>query len=354
MIKDTKRLIINSKKTIEECLKLMTKNGVKCLVVVESGILKGTLSDGDIRKSFLDGKKLTHTINDIYNKNCKFFFVNDFSNNQIKNLIINKRLDIVPLVDKSKKIKEIITWHNFYLGYERRYKKISLPVVIMAGGSGSRLKPFTDVLPKALIPINDKTIIETIIEKFRKHSIKDFNISINNKKAKIIRPFLKDVLPKLNINYIEEKVRLGTAGALSLFKTSSKNFFVSNCDILVDIDLSDFHEFHAKNNYDITLVACKMAFQIPYGTINLNSKGNLENIIEKPRNEYFVNTGLYLLKREILKIVPKNKQFDFNDLITLCIRKNKKIGSYVIDDSKWHDVGEWDQYHNTIKNLENK
>ena len=354
MIKGTRKLIIHSKKTIEECLKLMTKNGVNCLVVAESGILKGTLSGGDIRKSFLNGKKLTNIVSDIYNKDCKYFYINNFSNNQIKNLIINNRLDVVPLVDKNKKIKDIITWHNFDADYERRHKKISLPVVIMAGGSGTRLKPFTDILPKALIPIKDRTIIETIIEKFRKHSIKDFNISINNKKAKIIKPFLKDVFPQLKIKYIEERVKLGTAGALSLFKTSSKHFFVSNCDILVDIDMSDFHEFHVKNNYDITLVSCKMSFQIPYGTINLNSKGDLKNIIEKPSNEYFVNTGLYLLKKEILKIVPQNKQFDFNDLITICIRKNKKIGSYVIDDSKWHDVGEWDQYHKAIKNLENK
>ena len=346
----SKKLVVGPNKTIEQCLKIMKQCNVKCLVVAESGKLKGTLSDGDIRKAFLKKKEIKSQINNVYNSNCKFFYSDKYKLEHVKKLIINKRYDVAPIVDKNKKIVDIITWETFSKNKLRKRAKISLPVVIMAGGQGTRLKPFTNVLPKALIPVNEKTIIENIIENFRHHSINDFNISISDK-TKIIKTYLKDVCPKLSIKYIEEKKKLGTIGAISLFKTEKKHFFVSNCDVLIDVDFSSLYKFHISNNFDITIVTCKMPFSIPYGTLNLNTKGEIKEIIEKPKNEYFVNTGLYLFKSDIIKMTPKNQHLDFNDLAEKCIKSKKRIGSYIIDESKWYDIGEWPQYEKTIRNL---
>tara|TARA_B100002019_G_scaffold293510_1_gene321760 strand:- start:5167 stop:6219 length:1053 start_codon:yes stop_codon:yes gene_type:complete len=344
------KLIIGKNKTIEECLKLMKKGNVKCLVVCDKEYLKGTISDGDIRKAFLNGKSLSSKINNIYNSSCKYLLNESNFKEKLKKLLINQRYDVVPIINKQKKIIDVISWHDLKEKEKRKLSKISLPVIIMAGGLGTRLKPFTDVLPKPLVPINDKTIIENIIENFKKHSVKEFYISLNYK-SKIIKSYLRETYPKLKFNFLEEKSKLGTIGSLSLFKARKKHFFVTNCDILVDIDYNSLYQHHKNNNSDLTIVVCKMSFSIPYGTVSIKSNGEIKKLNEKPKSEYFVNTGLYIFKDEIIKIIPKNKNFDFDVLIDKCLKSGLKVGTYIIDHSRWHDVGEWINYGKTINNF---
>jgi len=222
----------------------------------------------------------------------------------------------------------------------------------MAGGRGRRLKPFTDLLPKPLIPINDKTFIENIIDRFTSIGCNDFFLSVNHKK-KIIKAYFEELNPSYNIRYIEEKKPLGTAGSLRLFDINESigSVFVTNCDIIVKTSYYDIYQFHIENDYDLTLVASDKEFILPYGTCVLNENGLLESIEEKPKYEFLINTGLYIIKTSLLKNIPENKQYDITHLIEDSILKEKKIGVFPVNENSYFDTGDWAEYKKTLENL---
>ena len=221
----------------------------------------------------------------------------------------------------------------------------------MAGGKGTRLEPFTNVLPKPLIPINEKTVIEHIIEKFLKNNISNFIITLNYK-SKILKAFFDEIKPKFNVSFIDEPKPLGTAGGLSLLTGKIKKpFLVTNCDTIININTDDLLNFHNTNKNALTLVASAKEFVIPYGTCKLNTKGYLQNILEKPKFDYLVSIGLYVINPNLTKLIPKNKAFDMIDLIQLAKRKKKQIGVYPIDDESWIDVGQWSEYRTAVDRL---
>lgn len=221
----------------------------------------------------------------------------------------------------------------------------------MAGGKGTRLQPFTSILPKPLIPVQNKTMIEHIIEQFTEFGSNNFFLTINYK-GKILKAFFDELDPKYKINYIEEKKPLGTAGSLYFLKNKIKTpFFVTNCDVIIKTNYSKLLKFHKEGKFDISLVASTKEYEIPYGTCELDKKGNLLQINEKPKYDFLVNSGLYLLNPEILKIVPKNKFYHITQLIEDSKKIGKKIGVYPINDDLWTDVGQWAEYRRAINSL---
>ena len=241
---------------------------------------------------------------------------------------------------------EFIEIFNFSSKIIKEKQKDS--VIIMAGGEGSRLKPFTSVLPKPLIPVHGKPIIQHIIEKFSNKGMKNFHVAINYK-GQILKAFLNEFKNKFNFTYIEEKTPLGTAGSLSLLKkVFDTPFFVTNCDILVDIDFEKILHYHNDGKFDITLVASAKQFVIPYGACRLNSEGYLSSIDEKPQYDFLINTGLYVLNPDLLKLIPKNKFYHITHLIEDAKNQGKKIGVFPVDDDDWIDVGQWAEYKKVI------
>ena len=221
----------------------------------------------------------------------------------------------------------------------------------MAGGKGTRLEPFTNVLPKPLIPINEKPVIEHIIEKFVKNNVSNFLITLNYK-SKILRAFFEEMKPKYKLTFVEEPKPLGTAGGLSLLLVKIKKpFLLTSCDTIININFDSLINFHISNKNDLTLVVSSKEYIIPYGTCTLNKVGNLKNIIEKPKLDFFVNIGLYVINPNLIKLIPKNRALDMPDLIELSKRKKKQIGVYPIDDESWIDVGQWSEYHKAIEKL---
>ena len=219
----------------------------------------------------------------------------------------------------------------------------------MAGGKGTRLKPFTQVLPKPLVPINDKPFIQHITENFFKYGCKKFFITVNFK-SKIIKAFFDELNPAYKVSFQDESKPLGTVGALSFLKNKiKKSFFVSNSDVIVKTDLEKIYKFHVDQKFDLTLVASTKEYVIPYGTCDLDKKGHLLKINEKPIFNFLVNTGLYLLKPEIIKLIPLNKKFDLPDLLKKMQKLNYTIGVFPVDSEAWLDVGEWDEYYKTRK-----
>ena len=345
-----KQFLVKPNLNIKKALKYIKKTGQQCLVVVNNeNKLLGTLSDGDIRNAILKGKYPKDKINNYYQKNPICLYNNYYSINKVKKIFLKNRIGIIPIINKKTKV--VVDVLTFEKVFKKNKNYSSISVVIMAGGKGERLKPFTTILPKPLVPIRDKPIIEHIIEKFNKNNNSNFFITVNYK-SKILKSFLEEMVSKTKLSFIDEAKPLGTAGSLSLLKNKIKKpFLVTNCDTIVDINFDELINFHNLNKNDLTLVASSKEYKIPYGTCIINKENFLEKIIEKPKFDFFINIGLYVLNPHLLKMIPKNKKFDMTDLISLLRKQNKQIGVYPIEDNAWIDVGQWSEYRKAINQL---
>jgi GTP:adenosylcobinamide-phosphate guanylyltransferase len=279
-----KDITIHPQATTKEAMEALDKTAEKVLLVVdENQALIGALTDGDIRRYILKGQDLTGTIENAYKPTPIFIFQEDFDLEKIKAVFLKNKIDLIPILDQNRKVVDFISWEKAF-GNNRKpeNQKLDVPVVIMAGGKGTRLEPFTRVLPKPLIPVGDKPVIDHIIDRFRVYGISEFYLTIHHM-SKIMRAYFEEKEPDYSIGFAEEDKPRGTAGSLKLLADKlNKPFFVSNCDIIIEADYADLYRFHMQNKHDITLVASAKQFNIPYGICELNGSGSLERIKEKP------------------------------------------------------------------------
>ena len=335
--------------TLRQAMKKLSKAGEKCLVVTdEKDFLLGTLSDGDVRKGIIKGANINEPISTIYQKNPTILKEGEYTLSEAKELFIQKKFDLIPITDDKKVLKDIIFIEQVIKDVYSIKKEIGdIPVVIMAGGEGTRLKPFTDILPKPLVPIHEKPIIEHIIESFNP-LCNEFIVTVNYK-AKLLKAYFDELNPRYRVKFINETKPLGTAGSLHLLKNKIKNpFFVTNCDIIIKSDYSSVYDFHLKGGYDITLVASAKEYVIPYGTCQLDKNGYLSHINEKPSYDFLVNTGFYVLNPEIIDFIPKNEFFHITDLFDGLKKRKKKVGVFPIDEDSWIDIGQWAEYRKAV------
>ena len=345
-----KDIIVQPKITIRQAMKTLDKTAEKCLLVVdENKKLLGTLTDGDLRRSILAGVKFSEDISNSYNNNPIIFVQNQYTSDEAKRILRDKKLDLIPIVDEEYNVVDYITWSNINGGKQNKKTLDDVSVVVMAGGKGTRMEPFTKVLPKPLIPVHDKPIIEHIIERFTDIACSDFYLTVNYK-GKILKAYFEELQPNYNVSFVDEKDPLGTAGSLQFLNGKfDKPFFVTNCDIIVKTDYATLYEFHQKGGYDITLVASAKEYIIPYGTCELNGKGQLSHINEKPKYNFLINTGLYVLSSDILELIPENKFYHITHLIEDAKNQGKKVGVFPIDDEAWIDVGQWAEYKKVVE-----
>ncbi len=347
-----KNITIYPQATIKEAMEALDKTAEKVLLVLdENRALIGTLTDGDIRRYILKGQDLSGTIKNAYNRNPIFVFKKDFDLEKIRKLLTQKRINLVPILDQNRKVIDFITWEKAF-GNNREKQKLDLPVVIMAGGSGTRLEPFTKVLPKPLIPVGEKPVIDHIIDRFRAYGVCEFYLTIHHM-SKILRAYFEEKSPNYSIGFAEEDEPRGTAGSLKLLKDRlDRPFFVSNCDIIIDADYADLYRFHKKNGYDITIVASAKQFNIPYGICELNGGGSLERIQEKPKYSFLVNTGLYVLNTSVIDLIPDKGLFHITHLMDKVRENNGTIGVFPVSEKAWIDVGQWAEYRKALKVIE--
>jgi NDP-sugar pyrophosphorylase family protein len=212
------------------------------------------------------------------------------------------------------------------------------------------LKPITNVLPKPLFPIGEKTILELIMDRFCEIQCNHFYISLNYKSG-IIKQYLDSLKDhEYNIVYIEEDRPLGTAGSLHLLKdTINSTFFVSNCDIIIDTEYGEIYDYHIQNKNDLTIVGALKHYSIPYGTITTGKEGMMESFSEKPEFTFQVNSGMYILEAGLLHEIPEGQSFDITDLIKNLQDRNGKIGVFPVSEKSWKDIGNWNDYLAEIK-----
>ena len=345
-----KKILIPKNSSLEQALKKMTESGKKCLIVANEGKFIGTLSDGDVRKAILSGKSIDSPIKGIFNENSFSILEGNFKEEDLKKVFLEKKYDLIPVLDKNNLVIDIVEWGELFKPKPSAHKR-DMPVVVMAGGEGTRLNPFTNILPKPLIPLNDKTVIEKILDSFTDSGFHNFFLTVNFK-AKILRAFFEELEPDYSIGFVEEKIPLGTAGSLQMLQEELKStFLLTNCDVILDLDHGDLIDFHNQNNCELTLVASAKKLTIPYGACEIDEQGFLSKIIEKPSLDYLINAGLYVLEPSVLKGIPDGGFFHITDLIEKVKSKGKKVGVFPIEDGAWIDIGQWEEYRSALRKL---
>ncbi len=327
-----------------ECLEKIEKNGTGELIIVSSDYkLLGSISDGDIRRALLGKNLLKNSIKKIYNR--KPIFINfDKNKLEIKKILEKKQINLLPLVNSKNKIQKIHSKKDL----DKKEKDNINSIVIMAGGKGLRMKPFTNIFPKALLPFKNSTIIEEIINKFYSENFKKIFISTGFK-SQVLTKHLKDEGYK-NIKYSKENEPLGTIGGVKYIeKDLSSTIILTNCDTYIDTNYDDLINFHKKNKNLITIVSGIYNQKIDFGVCEINKNNLVKRIVEKPTEKKLINTGFYVLDKKVFKMIPRNKYYNSTDLINKCIKTKMKIGVYPISIEKWKDVGNWLDYNKNIR-----
>lgn len=331
-----------------KALEVIDRNTHGIVYICNGYKLEGALTDGDIRRYILRNGDLELPVTMIANKHPRYLSYRE--RHKAKEMMELYSIQSIPILNDNNEIVDI----TFIREKKRQIKKsLSIPVVIMAGGKGTRLYPYTQILPKPLIPIGEKTITEHIMDRFKEYGCTHFDMIVNYKKN-FIKSYFQDLEDVQDISFIEEEEFLGTGGGLKLLEGRySSSFFMSNCDILIDEDYGKILDFHKKENNIATIVCAAKKTVIPYGTIEVSKLGQVLKFNEKPQLSFITNTGLYILEPDFLQEIPSNTFIHITDVIQKCIDKNMKIGAYLIPEDAWLDMGQLDELERMRKRLEN-
>lgn len=332
------RYVVEMQCSVVDAIRQIDKNCKGIVYVNKKGILCGSITDGDVRRHLLNGGKLSDQVTDIMNTNPIYCYLDNKESAQ--KIMLEHRVRSIPVVDAQKRINEIVFFDEKINVVKR---KLNVPVVIMAGGKGTRLYPYTQILPKPLIPIGEKTITEHIMSRFEEYGCRHFDMIVNYKKH-FIKSYFQDNEIEKDVCFIEEEEYWGTGGGLKLLEGKYKEtFFMTNCDILIEEDYAKILEYHKESNNIITMVCVEKNMVIPYGTVDVSDDGQVISLKEKPSLSFVTNTGFYIIEPEFLNMIPDNTFIHITDVIQDCINKKKKVGVYKIAEEKWLDMGQLEE-----------
>ena len=353
-MKDIQKFVVEETETIRTTVKLMDKGGIGFTVVtgLDEKVI-GVITDGDFRRAILKGVSLDENVLSITNRNFTYL-TEGYEPSEAKEIFKNPVIRRIPVLQNGKLVK--IIKDDDYISlkqYPKTHKVENIPVVIMAGGRGTRLEPFTKILPKPLIPVGDKAIIDHIMDEFRSFGIDEFYLTLNYKSEMIKAYFSNGNKKGFTLHFVDEAEYFGTAGSLSLLGDGIKDdFIVTNCDIIVKADYADVVDFHKKNGSVLTVISSLQHYKIPYGVINFEKDGRIVRIDEKPENAITINTGVYVMSQKCLEYIPKNKHFDMTMLISRLISEGKTVLTYPVNESEYIDIGQWEQYKQVSEKLQ--
>lgn len=342
---DYKRHIIKKGKYIKDALARLNELASDAILFVtdEEERLLGSLTDGDVRRGFLKGLSLEHKVEDFIQANPKYLRKDNYSIEQVINYRKN-HFKVIPVLDTRERIVNVV---NF------RFFKSYLPVdaVLMAGGRGERLKPLTDTVPKPLLMVGEKPIVEHNIDRLASYGIDDFWISLRYL-GEQIKSYFKDGSDKgVSINYVWEEEPLGTIGAVStICSFQHDNVLITNSDLLTNLDYEDFFLDFIKSDAVLSVVTIPYSVSVPYAVLETKD-GNVLSFKEKPTYTYYSNGGIYLIKKEILSMLPKTTFFNATDLMELLLSKGMKVNSYPLR-GYWLDIGKLEDYKKAQEDIQ--
>lgn len=335
--------------TIVDAMGKIDKNAKGILFIIDTNDkLVGALSDGDIRRWLMNAGEISASVSNAMNKSPKRL-TEDEKEDAVK---IMKELFItaIPIVDEDNRIINIILLSEVDDNRAHNKKLAGVPVVVMAGGKGTRLFPYTKILPKPLIPIGDTPIVERIIDYYTDFGIDTFYMTVNYKKA-MIRSYFEELKPDYTIKYVEETKPLGTGGSIKLIEDKfDRPIFITNCDALILADYNDIYQYHLNSGNGITMVSALKNIQVPYGVLHTGDNGGLESIEEKPKLSYFINTGMYIINPETIDLIPDDVMFHMTHLVEAVMKNGGNVGTYPVSEDSFLDMGEFDE----MKRMEEK
>lgn len=347
---------ISADSSIKQAINKLNETGHRILFVTDQEErLTGTVTDGDIRRGIVNGIQLIDPVSGIMNTKFLSIKADAPDKAEAARLLMHKYLiNHIPVIDAQGKIVDVISWLDCLnpetSPQHKTVEKFEHTVVIMAGGKGTRLDPFTKILPKPLVPIKDKPIIEHIMDRFFANGFSRFILIINYKKEMIKSYFSDNTLP-YEIELVEEQRYCGTAGGLSLLKNKINGaFIVTNCDTLLEGEYADFINWHKDHKNLLTIVGSHKEIEVPYGVLNMQN-GFLVDIDEKPKIDLFINTGTYIFEPELLDCIDDGAYIDMDKFIErVKTSQNEKVGVYP-HWGGWLDLGQWDEYKRSLKKI---
>lgn len=343
-ISKIKDIIVSISDSIISALEKMDGHRTKLVFVFDGDKFESILTIGDIQRAIIRHHVLADPVSAILDRE-KIYALDNEPIEQIKIVMMKERIDCMPVLNASGEIVDVLFWHDvFDTPVVDSRAKIDLPVVIMAGGKGTRLKPITNVIPKPLVPVGDKTILEVIMDQFEGIGCHKFYMSVNYK-ADMIKFYLSQLDHKYDIEFFMEDKPLGTIGSVSLLKGKlTTPFFVSNCDSINEQDYRDVWDYHVKNHNDMTIVTMVKSIKIPYGVIETGEDGLMVELKEKPEQTYQVNTGVYILNPDLIEEIPEGEFFHITHLMEKVKAVGGRIGCFPVSEHSWKDMGEWSEY----------
>lgn len=351
MIEKIKERIINPSVSLLEAMKLMDDIMVKTLFVLQEEHFEGIITLGDIQRAIINNVALKESVSQILDKNKIYGHVLECEES-IREKMRKMRAEVMPILNEKGVLIDVWFWNDLFKKTElTQREKIDLPVVIMAGGKGTRLKPLTNVIPKPLVPVGDKTILEVIMDQFEGIGCHKFYMSVNYK-ADMMKYYLSQLDHKYDIEFFMEDKPLGTIGSVSLLKGMINTpFFVSNCDSINEQDYRDVWDYHVNNHNDMTVVTLVKSFKIPYGVIETGEDGLMVDLKEKPEHTYMVNSGVYILNPELIDEIPEGELFHITHLMEKVKARGGRVGCFPVSEHSWKDMGEWPEYLKMINVL---
>lgn len=332
-------------------------SGARGIAFVCRGMkLCAVVTDGDIRRHILRDGDLEQPVCKIAHSDPVYLTADQAE--RAGEVMKRRSITAVPIVSEKKEIIEIRFWRDEFRDNEENgnpssRRSLHIPLVIMAGGKGTRLRPYTDILPKPLIPVGDKTITEHIMDRFAVYDCRQVMMIVNYKRD-FIKAYYTDSEIRRDITFVEEEEYLGTGGGLRLLADKVKDtFFMSNCDILIDADYAAILDYHKQSGNIATVVCAEKKFEIPYGTVMLDRDNHIVALEEKPKFDYHVNTGFYVIEPAFLNRIPRNTFIHITDIIEKCIAGGDKVGCYLISDDAWMDMGQFDELDKMKERMEN-
>lgn len=321
--------------TVSEAMQRIDKNTSGILFLVdEENKLFGCITDGDVRRFLLDGGKMDGHAIEAANKHPRYAK----SIEEARTLYHKKNYIVIPILDENGVIVDL---YNGESGDQKKPRHpLNIPVVINAGGKGTRLDPFTRVLPKPLIPVGELPIIELIMQEYQSYACEEFHIIVNYKKD-LMKAYFADSERKYDITWYDEEQPLGTGGGLSLLKGKFKStFFFANCDALLTANYESMVKFHKENGNVITMICAYKNLNIPYGVVEMGEKGLIESMKEKPLMSFLTNTGIYIVEPEVVDDMIDGEAIGFPDIVERQRQKGRKVAVFPVSENDWMDMGQ--------------
>lgn len=343
------KCLMKKSDTVKDAIEILENENVKSVFIVdEEKHLEGIFTRGDLRQFVLEGGELSTTLEIAMNPSPLTFF----STEEARLYSHNKRRVVYPIIDRERKLIDVL-YNKWDVIAEPKASHVleNIPVVIMAGGLGTRLYPLTKVLPKALIPIGDYTITERIIQNFVAWGCKEFYLILNHK-ADMIKSYFDDIDKDYTIHFVKEEKFLGTGGGLALLKDKlNSTFILSNCDILVNVDFDCVLKTHQKSSNMITFIGAIKNVSIPYGVIETKADGQITMLKEKPEISFLTNTGVYVIDSKVVKELQEGRFVHITDIAKEMQEQGDKIGVFPITEKAWLDMGQFGEMREMMKAL---